>query len=133
MLTEMSGMDRVFFGNSGAEANEAAIKLARLHAHRRGVENPAILVAENSFHGRTLATLSATGNRKVQAGFEPLVQGFVRVPYDDVEAIETAAANRPNIVAILVEPIQGEGGIRIPAPDYGPRLREICAIGTAGS
>ncbi|NCC28634.1 MAG: aspartate aminotransferase family protein [Gammaproteobacteria bacterium] len=126
MLTEMSGMDRVFFGNSGAEANEAAIKLARLHAHRRGVENPAILVAENSFHGRTLATLSATGNRKVQAGFEPLVQGFVRVPYDDVEAIEIAAANRPNIVAILVEPIQGEGGIRIPAPEYGRRLRELC-------
>ena len=126
MLTEMSGMDRVFFGNSGAEANEAAIKIARLHAHRRGIENPAILVAENSFHGRTLATLSATGNRKVQAGFEPLVQGFVRVPYDDVEAIETAAANRLNIVAILVEPIQGEGGIRIPAPDYGQRLRELC-------
>ncbi|WP_296701491.1 aspartate aminotransferase family protein [Thiocapsa sp. UBA6158] len=126
MLTEMSGMDRVFFGNSGAEANEAAIKIARLHAHRRGVENPAILVAENSFHGRTLATLSATGNRKVQAGFEPLVQGFVRVPYDDVESIETAATNRPNIVAILVEPIQGEGGIRIPAPDYGQRLRELC-------
>ncbi|HSO81647.1 aspartate aminotransferase family protein [Thiocapsa sp.] len=126
MLTEMSGMDRVFFGNSGAEANEAAILIARLHAHRRGIENPAILVAENSFHGRTLATLSATGNRKVQAGFEPLVQGFVRVPYDDVEAIETAAANRLNIVAILVEPIQGEGGIRIPAPDYGQRLRELC-------
>jgi acetylornithine aminotransferase len=126
MLTEMSGMDRVFFGNSGAEANEAAIKIARLHAHRHGVENPAILVAENSFHGRTLATLSATGNRKVQAGFEPLVQGFVRVPYDDIEAIEIAAANRPNIVAILVEPIQGEGGIRIPAPDYGQRLRELC-------
>jgi acetylornithine aminotransferase len=126
MLTEMSGMDRVFFGNSGAEANEAAIKIARLHAHRHGVENPAILVAENSFHGRTLATLSATGNRKVQAGFEPLVQGFVRVPYDDIEAIEIAAANRPNIVAILVEPIQGEGGVRIPAPDYGQRLRELC-------
>ncbi|MFB1486909.1 MULTISPECIES: aspartate aminotransferase family protein [unclassified Thiocapsa] len=126
MLTKMSGMDRVFFGNSGAEANEAAIKIARLHAHRRGIENPAILVAENSFHGRTLATLSATGNRKVQAGFEPLVQGFVRVPYDDVEAIETAAANRPNIVAILFEPIQGEGGIRIPAADYGQRLRALC-------
>lgn len=126
LLTERTGMDRVFFANSGAEANEAAIKLARLHAHRRGIENPAILVAEGSFHGRTLATLSATGNRKVQAGFEPLVQGFVRVPYDDLPAIETAAANRPNIVAVLVEPIQGEGGIRIPAPDYGPRLREIC-------
>jgi acetylornithine aminotransferase len=126
MLTEMSGMDRIFFANSGAEANEAAIKLARLSAHQRGVENPAILVAENSFHGRTLATLSATGNRKVQAGFEPLVQGFVRVPYDDITAIETAAAHRSNIVAILVEPIQGEGGIQIPAADYGPRLRELC-------
>ncbi|NEV63565.1 aspartate aminotransferase family protein [Thiorhodococcus minor] len=126
MLTEQAGMDRVFFANSGAEANEAAIKLARLHAHRKGIENPAILVAENSFHGRTLATLSATGNRKVQAGFEPLVQGFVRVPYDDIDAIETAAANRPNIVAILIEPIQGEGGINIPAEDYLPRLRQIC-------
>ncbi len=126
MLTELAGMDRVFFANSGAEANEAAIKLARLHAHRRGVENPAILVTEGSFHGRTLATLSATGNRKVQAGFEPLVQGFVRVPYNDVEAVETAAENRPNIIAVLVEPIQGEGGIRIPADDYLPRLRKIC-------
>lgn len=126
MLTGVTGMDRVFFANSGAEANEAAIKLARLYAHQKGVENPAILVAENSFHGRTLATLSATGNRKVQAGFEPLVQGFVRVPYDDLAAIETAAANRSNIVAILVEPIQGEGGIRIPSPGYGRRLREIC-------
>lgn len=126
LLTEQAGMDRVFFANSGAEANEAAIKLARLHAHRRGIENPAILVAENSFHGRTLATLSATGNRKVQAGFEPLVQGFVRVPYDDLDAIETAAANRPNIVAILIEPIQGEGGIRLPSDDYLVRLRELC-------
>lgn len=126
LLTEQAGMDRVFFANSGAEANEAAIKLARLHAHRRGIENPAILVAEHSFHGRTLATLSATGNRKVQAGFEPLVQGFVRVPYDDLDAIETAATNRPNIVAILIEPIQGEGGIRLPSDDYLVRLREIC-------
>lgn len=126
LLTEQAGMDRVFFANSGAEVNEAAIKLARLHAHRRGIENPAILVAENSFHGRTLATLSATGNRKVQAGFEPLVQGFVRVPYDDLDAIETAAANRPNIVAILIEPIQGEGGIRVPSDDYLSRLRAIC-------
>ncbi|MFD2112551.1 aspartate aminotransferase family protein [Thiorhodococcus fuscus] len=126
LLTERAGMDRVFFSNSGAEANEAAIKLARLHAHRRGIENPAILVAEHSFHGRTLATLSATGNRKVQAGFEPLVQGFVRVPYDDIEAIETASANRQNIVAILIEPIQGEGGINIPADDYLPKLRAIC-------
>ena len=106
-------MDRVFFGNSGAEANEAAIKLARLHGHQGGIERPAILVMENSFHGRTLATLSATGNRKVQAGFEPLVQGFVRVPYNDLGAVETAAANRQDIVAVLVEPIQGEGGIDV--------------------
>ena len=126
LLTAAAGMDRVFFANSGAEANEAAIKLARLHAHRRGVENPTILVTENSFHGRTLATLTATGNRKVQAGFEPLVQGFVRVPYNDVDAVETAAANRKNIVAILVEPIQGEGGINIPADDYLARLRAVC-------
>ncbi len=125
-LTALAGMDRVFFGNSGAEANEAAIKLARLHGYHRGIEKPAILVMENSFHGRTLATLTATGNRKVQAGFEPLVQGFVRVPYDDLAAVETAGANRHDLVAILVEPIQGEGGIRIPSPDYLPRLREIC-------
>jgi len=125
-LTAYSGMDRVFFANSGAEANEAAIKLARLFAHRRGVKEPAILVMDGSFHGRTLATLSATGNRKVQAGFEPLVQGFVRVPYDDIAAVETAAANRHNIAAILVEPIQGEGGINIPAADYLPRLRTLC-------
>jgi acetylornithine/N-succinyldiaminopimelate aminotransferase len=126
VLTAYSGMDRVFFANSGAEANEAAIKLARLHAHRKGVKEPGILVMEGSFHGRTLATLSATGNRKVQAGFEPLVQGFVRVPYDDMAAVETAAANRQNIAAILVEPIQGEGGINIPAAGYLPRLRALC-------
>jgi len=125
-LTELAGMDAVFFGNSGAEANEAAIKLARLYGHKKGIDNPAIIVMENSFHGRTMATLSATGNRKVQAGFEPLVQGFVRVPYDDVEAIHTAAANNHNVVAILVEPIQGESGINIPAVDYLNRLREIC-------
>jgi len=125
-LTALSGMDKVFFCNSGAEANEAAIKIARLHAHNRGLEHPAILVMEASFHGRTLATLSATGNRKVQAGFEPLVQGFVRVPYDAPEAVEAAAANRPDIVAVLVEPIQGEGGINIPAGDYLDRLRELC-------
>jgi len=126
LLTELSGMDKVFFCNSGAEANEAAIKIARLHAHRQGMEQPAILVMESSFHGRTLATMSATGNRKVQAGFEPLVQGFVRVPYNDLEAIETAAANRPNIAAILVEPIQGEGGINVPADDYLSQLRALC-------
>jgi len=125
-LTTLSDMDRVFFCNSGAEANEAAIKIARLYAHRQGIEQPAVLVMESSFHGRTLATLTATGNRKVQAGFEPLVQGFVRVPYDDPDAVETAAANRANIAAILVEPIQGEGGINIPADDYLNRLRDLC-------
>jgi len=125
-LTTLSGMDKVFFCNSGAEANEAAIKIARLHAHNRGIEYPAILVMEASFHGRTLATLSATGNRKVQAGFEPLVQGFVRVPYDNLGAVEAAAVNRPDVVAVLVEPIQGEGGINIPAGDYLNRLRELC-------
>jgi len=125
-LTELTGMERVFFCNSGAEANEAAIKIARLSAHDRGIERPAILVMEASFHGRTLATLSATGNRKVQAGFEPLVQGFVRVPYDDPEAVATAAANRPDIAAVLVEPIQGEGGVNIPSADYLHRLSTLC-------
>jgi acetylornithine aminotransferase len=125
-LCAAAGMERVFFANSGAEANEAALKLARLHAHRNGVERPTVLVMENAFHGRTLATLTATGNRKAQAGFEPLVQGFVRVPYDDIGAIETAATNCRDIVAVLVEPIQGEGGVVVPAADYLPRLRELC-------
>lgn len=125
-LCALSGMDSVFFGNSGAEANEAAIKLARLYGHQQSIANPAIIVMEHAFHGRTLATLSATGNRKVQAGFEPLVQGFVRAPYDDVDAIRTIANNNPNVVAILVEPVQGEGGVHIPAPEYLNVLREIC-------
>jgi len=125
-LTRLSGMDKVFFGNSGAEANEAAIKLARMFGHKRNIDNPAIIVAENSFHGRTLATLSATGNKKIQAGFEPLVSGFVRVPYDDLEAVAKVAEQNKNIVAILVEPVQGEGGIRIPNTDYLAGLRKIC-------
>jgi len=125
-LTTLSGMDNVFFGNSGAEANEAAIKLARRYGHSKGIDNPSIIVMESSFHGRTMATLSATGNRAVQAGFEPLVSGFVRAPYDDVESIRQIAANNPNVVAILVEPIQGEGGVHIPAADYLNQLREIC-------
>jgi acetylornithine/N-succinyldiaminopimelate aminotransferase len=124
-LARMSGMERAFFGNSGAEANEAAIKLARLYGHGQGKDAPSIIVMENSFHGRTLATLTATGNRKVQAGFEPLVQGFARAPYDDVEAIEKIAQNNPSVVAIMVEPVLGEGGIQIPADDYLPRLRAI--------
>ena len=127
-LCEISGMDKVFFCNSGCEANEASIKLARLYGHNKGIKNPEIIVMEKSFHGRTLATLSATGNRKTQAGFEPLVSGFVRVPFDDVEAIKQVAARNPNVVAILVEPVQGEGGINIPhdAKGYLEQLRAIC-------
>jgi acetylornithine aminotransferase len=125
-LTEKSGMDNVFFCNSGAEANEAAIKLARMYGHEKGIENPAIIVMEKSFHGRTLATLSATGNSKVQYGFTPLVEGFVRVPYNNIKAVEIALAQNKNIVAILVEPIQGEGGINIPAPLYINDLRKLC-------
>ncbi len=125
-LCQLSGMGKVFFGNSGAEANECAIKLARFYGHKREIENPVIIVMESSFHGRTLATLTATGNRKVQAGFEPLVQGFVRAPYGDVDAVKTIADNNANVVAILVEPIQGEGGVNIPAGDYLNKLRVIC-------
>jgi acetylornithine aminotransferase len=126
-VCEISGMDKVFFCNSGCEANEAAIKLARLYGHNKGIENPEIIVMEQSFHGRTLATLSATGNYKVQAGFEPLVGGFIRVPYDDIEAVQHVAEHHPNIVAILVEPVQGEGGINIPkeASAYLETLRQI--------
>ena len=125
-LTEKSGMDNVFFCNSGAEANEAAIKLARKYGHEKGVECPAIIVMDKSFHGRTLATLSATGNSKVQSGFAPLVEGFVRVPYNDIKAIKQALVQNKNIVAILVEPIQGEGGINIPAADYLNQIRSLC-------
>ena len=127
-LCEISAMDKVFFCNSGCEANEAAIKLARLYGHNKGIENPEIIVMDKSFHGRTMATLSATGSRKVQAGFEPLVSGFVRVPYDDVEAVKQVATRKNNVVAILVEPVQGEGGINIPkdAAGYLEALREIC-------
>jgi len=123
-LAQASGLDSAFFCNSGAEANEAAIKLARRYGHLRGIDKPALVVMEGSFHGRTLATLSATGNAKVQEGFGPLVEGFIRVPYDDLAAIE--AVDHPDVVAILVEPIQGEGGVRIPGADYLPRLRQIC-------
>jgi acetylornithine/N-succinyldiaminopimelate aminotransferase len=125
-LTEKSGMDNVFFCNSGAEANEAAIKLARKFGHEKGVENPVIIVMERSFHGRTLATLSATGNSKIQQGFAPLVEGFVRVPYNNIGAIEQAIVQNKNIVAVLVEPIQGEGGVNIPAVDYLNRIRSLC-------
>lgn len=125
-LISLSAMDNVFFSNSGAEANEAAIKLARLYGHSKDIDKPAIIVMEGSFHGRTMATLTATGNRKIQAGFEPLVQGFVRAPYNDIEAIKIIAKNNPNVVAILVEPVTGEGGVKIPADDYLNQIREIC-------
>lgn len=125
-LSTLSGLDRVFFSNSGAEANEAAIKLARLYGHGKGIDMPTIIVMDKSFHGRTMATLSATGNRKVQAGFEPLVQGFVRAPYNDIEAVKNIDENNNNIVAVLVEPIQGEGGVNIPDADYLQQLRSLC-------
>ena len=126
-LTALAGMDRVFFRNSGCEANEAAIKLARLHGHHKGIEQPVIAVMEKSFHGRTMATLSATGNRKVQAGFEPLLAGFARVPYNDRDVISHLAATNPNLVAVLVEPVQGEGGINLPDDGYLPFLRKLCS------
>lgn len=127
-LAEISGMDNVFFCNSGCEANEASIKLARLYGHNKGIENPEIIVMERAFHGRTMATLSATGNRKAQAGFEPLVSGFIRVPYDDLAAVKQIASRKNNVVAILVEPVQGEGGIHIPADmqAYFQGLRQVC-------
>ena len=125
-LAALSGMERAFFANSGAEANEAALKIARLHGHRLGIKKPDVLVTESSFHGRTMATLTATGQRKVQAGFEPLLTGFARAPFNDVAAIERIAANNPNAVAVFVEPIQGEGGVNIPDEGYLEALRRIC-------
>lgn len=125
-LAQLSGMDKVFFCNSGCEANEAAIKIARLYGHGKGIDTPTIIVMEKSFHGRTMATLTATGNRKVQAGFEPLLSGFVRVPYNDVDAVRQVALHNPDVVAILVEPVEGEGGIAIPDAAYLAQLREIC-------
>ncbi len=125
-LAGLAAMDEVFFCNSGCEANEAAIKLARLYGHNKGIDQPAIIVMEHAFHGRTLATLSATGNRKVQAGFEPLVPGFVRVPFDDLAAIEQVAANNKHVVAVLFEPVQGEGGIHIAHEDFMRGLRRLC-------
>ena len=125
-LCNVAQMERVFFGNSGAEANEAAIKLARLYGHGKGITSPAIIVMQNSFHGRTLATLSATGNRKIQAGFEPLLRGFLRAPYNDIEAIRNIAENKTDAVAVLVEPIQGEGGINIPDDSYLADIRALC-------
>lgn len=125
-LIGRSGLDAVFFANSGAEANEAAIKLARLAGHRAGVERPVIIVMDGSFHGRTLGALSATGNAKVQLGFGPLLDGFVRVPYGDAAAVARVVAENPAVVAVLVEPIQGEGGVVVPPADYLPELRSLC-------
>jgi len=125
-LTRAAGMDQCFFGNSGAEANEAAIKLARLYGHNKGIKKPAIVVLEGAFHGRTLATLSATGNRKIQAGFEPLVSGFIRAPRNDVEALEQIALNNTEVVAVLAEPIQGEGGVQPLDAQYLQATRKIC-------
>jgi acetylornithine/N-succinyldiaminopimelate aminotransferase len=125
-LAALAKMDEVFFCNSGCEANEAAIKLARMYGHQQSIDQPAVIVMEHSFHGRTLATLSATGNRKVQAGFEPLVSGFVRVPFDDLAAVEQVAAHNPNVVAVLFEPVQGEGGIHVAHTDFVKGLRDIC-------
>ncbi len=124
-LTTISGMDRAFFCNSGAEANECAIKIARRVGHQRGIKSPGIIVMEGAFHGRTLATLTATANVTAKQGFDPLPEGFHRVPFDEPEAIQALSGN-PDIIAVLVEPIQGEGGINIPSPDYLQRLRDIC-------
>jgi acetylornithine/N-succinyldiaminopimelate aminotransferase len=125
-LCQASGMEKVFFSNSGAEANEAAIKIARKYGNDKGIENPTIITMGGSFHGRTMATLSATGNPKVHQGFQPLVSGFVQATYDDVDAIKQLAEQHSNIVAILVEPVQGEGGVHVPSSDYLNQLRDLC-------
>ena len=125
-LADITGMERVFVANSGAEAIECAIKINRVLGHARGIDLPSVIVMEGSFHGRTLAALSASGSRKVQAGFEPLVGGFIRVPFDDLDAVRTAVGKNPQATAVLVEPIQGEGGVRLPSADYLAGLRRIC-------
>jgi len=125
-LADLSGMQEIFFCNSGCEANEAAIKLARFYGHKKGIDTPTIIVMEKAFHGRTMATLSATGNRKTQAGFEPLVSGFVRVPYDDLEAIKAVAEHNKNIVAVMLEIVQGEGGIHLASGEFQRGLRTLC-------
>lgn len=125
-LCALAGMEKAFFCNSGAEANEAALKLARLYGHRRGVARPQILVMGNAFHGRTIASLSASDNAAIQQGFEPLLAGFLRVPYDDIEAVRRVAAEAPDVVAVLLEPVQGEGGIRVASPGYLRALRAVC-------
>ena len=123
-LTRIANMETVFFSNSGAEANEAALKIARKYGNDKGIKAPHVITAESSFHGRTMATLTATGNAKIKAGFTPLVEGFSHVPYDDINAIEAAATDQT--VAVMVEPVQGEGGIRIPSTGYLRALRALC-------
>ncbi len=125
-LCQLSGMDNVFFCNSGTEANEAAIKLARKYGHQQGIDEPVIVTMDRSFHGRTMGALAATGNNKVKQGFAPLLPGFVHVPYNDIAALQAAIAADSNIVAVLVEPIQGEGGVNIPASDYLDQIRALC-------
>ncbi len=125
-LTTLSGMSQAFFCNSGAEANEAAIKVARKYGHSRGINKPVIIVMDGSFHGRTMATLTATGNPKVHAGFEPLVSGFVRVPYNDIDALRMAISHWPEAVAVMLEPVQGEGGVKVPDSDYLAAVRALC-------
>ena len=125
-LAELSGMANMFFCNSGAEANECAIKICRIYGNNRGIDDPTIIVADNSFHGRTMATLTATGNPKVHAGFTPLLTGFIHVRFNDIEAVQAAISANDNVVGVMVEPIQGEGGIHIPDDDYLPALRQIC-------
>ncbi|MDQ7090606.1 MAG: aspartate aminotransferase family protein [Methylococcales bacterium] len=125
-LCEKSGMDNVFFSNSGAEANEAAIKIAKAYGYQQGIKKPIILTMEKSFHGRTMTTLSATGNPKVHQGFAPLVEGFIHLPFDNIPALKAAIAAHKDCVTILVEPIQGEGGVNIPAPDYLNQIRTLC-------
>lgn len=125
-LCQLSGMDNVFFCNSGTEANEAAIKIARLYGQQKNIANPAIIVMEKSFHGRTMGALSATGNPAIQHGFTPLLEGFIRVPFNNIDAIKSALNGHDNVVAILVEPVQGEGGVNIPASDYLNKIRDLC-------
>lgn len=125
-LCAASGMDNVFFSNSGAEANEAAIKLARLYGHQKGLDQPHIIVMDNAFHGRTIATLTASGNRKIQAGFEPLLSGFVRAPYGDIEALKNIAKNNASVTAVLIEPLQGEAGVNVLPESYMTELRQLC-------
>lgn len=125
-LTAMTGMQQVFFGNSGAEANETAIKLSRLFGHKKGIETPSIIVMERAFHGRSMATLTASGSRKVQAGFEPLVPGFIRAPFNDIQSLVTIASHRDDVVAVMLEPIQGEGGIYVADDSYLRKVADLC-------